>query len=377
MAEDFYVFRRAGRDNLYVQFRNPRTGKLGSAHSSGKTSEAAAIRWAKAELREAASKVDKRLSSETTLKEWAGPFFGSSCPYTARKKDEGREYSSHYLSDSRDYLEQFVLDDEIADIPLSDLRRRDILAWRSRVVAANGSRRSSQRALQMLKLVLNEAVYQELIEYSPASKVSPPAYTPKPRSAIALDSLAKLLAPTMYTEPRHWMATVTAAFTGMRASEVRALEWHHLDFDKRLIYVTQAFKDQTSRLGPPKSGKPRVAPMSESLAALLLAWKSRSDGRWVFGFSENRPLGYKQWIYAVKKAAKAAGCEGATIHHLRHTLNTYLRGSGADDERLRASFGWSGADVQAGYSHPEFYDYRDQAAAIDRIIKIGGPDEKG
>lgn len=336
MAEDFYVFRRSGRDNLYVQFRNSRTGKLGAACSSGKTSEAAAIRWAKNAIRDTAEKKAGRPTSATTLGEWAKPFYGPDCPYLDRKKtDTKRTYSTGYTKTNTTYIKTHILTDPIADLRLDDLRRIDVLAWRKRLVAKIGASRTAGRILQVLKVILNEAVYSELIEYSPASKVEPPSYDSPGRDAIALESIRKMISPTLYADPRHWLATVVAAFTGMRASEIRALQWEALDFGRRLIYVTQAFKDQTKRLGPPKSGKPRVSPMPEGLAKLLLAWRDDTvkqrkaeEGPWVFGYSLTRPLGYRDWNSAVKKAAKAAGCEGATLHYLRHSLNTYLVGAG-------------------------------------------------
>lgn len=382
MAEDYYVFPRAGRANLYVQFRDPRTGKLGAARSSGKSSEAAAIRWAKAELRALQEQEVGRATKNTLMRDWAAPFFGPTCEYIARKKIDGVTYSTGYVKESRDYLERFILPDYICDLPLVSIRRIDVLAWRKRMVEKMGARRSAGKVLRVLKLILNEAVYNQLIEYSPAALVSAPAYEKHARDAIELETLAKMLDPKQYKDPRHWLATVLAAFTGMRASEIRALEWTALDFERRLIYVTQAFKDQSLKLGPPKNGKPRVAPMSPGLVKLLQEWKKTErklkagNSQWVFAASEHKAMGYKDWAYAVRKAAKAAGCEGATLHYLRHTLNTYLRGAGIDDEKLRASFGWSGPAIQENYSHPEKYDYSDQAAAIDRIIKIGGQDGK-
>lgn len=366
----FLLVRRAGRSFIYVKFRDPRTGELGAARSSGKTSEAAAIRWANAEYEKLTLGHGQR---DMTLGDWARPFFSPDCPYIKRKTDEGKTYSAAYVRNSRSYVERFILPDPIALIPLDSLRRSDVIAWRGRLVAAFKAGRASGRVLQTLKLILNEAVYQELVDYSAASMVVAPAYEKHERTALGLDHLRALLDPGLYEDPRHWLATVLAAFTGMRASEVRALEWDALDFGRRRISVHQAFKDQSARIGPPKSGKGRIAPMSDGLAKLLLEWSARQDrGRWVFGFSENRPLGYKQWNDAVKKAAAAAGCPTASLHVLRHSLNTYLRGAGVSDEKLRASFGWSGAGIQDNYTHADKYDYSDQAAATDRIL--GGDD---
>jgi integrase len=221
--------------------------------------------------------------------------------------------------------------------------------------------------------VLSEALFRELIDYSPSSLVSLPKYEVKERSAIPLPALRIMLSPTSYKESNHWVATVCAAYTGMRASEVRALEWLHLDFEKRQIHIVQAFKDQTKLIGLPKSGKKRIAPMPEGLALLLLAWRGRSDrghkaerSRYVFALSVDRPLGYKWWNAAIKEAAAKAGYPGATLHYLRHSLNTHLLLAGVNEALLRESIGWVDAATQQIYTHPEV-DNSSEASAIDNL----------
>lgn len=383
MAEDYYVFARSGRKYLQVQFRDPRTGKLGAAVSSGATSEAAAIRWAKKELKNRIVEAEGKPRASTPLGDYARPFFGEKCPYLERKRDEGKTYSALYVSMSRKYLETYLLPDEIATIPLGKLRRSDVLEWRRRLVEKCGYRRFLSHILGVLKVVLNEAVYNEIIDYSPASKVANPTYEKQERHAVELNALSRMLSPGLYVDPRHWMATVIAAKTGMRAGEIRALSWGQLDFKRGLILIDRAFKDQSSRVGPPKSGKPRVAPMSPGLSNLLQSWKKNQEaargdklGVWVLGYSENRALGYKQLHEAVRRAADLAGCPGVTMHYMRHTLNTYLRGAGVNNDLLMASFGWRGGTIQDNYSHPEMYDYTDQAKAIDQIILIGDDNER-
>ena len=45
-------------------------------------------------------------------------------------------------------------------------------------------------------------------------------------------------------------------------------------------------------------------------------------------------------------------------HSFRHTLNTSMRGAGADPSRLRESLGWSSEKVQDKYTHwlPEHFE---------------------
>lgn len=360
--KDYYLIERRNSPYVYVRFREG--DRIGNAVSSRCTSRTAAIRWANAELEKRES---RRQSRDLSLGEYAAPFFGPSCPYLTRRRDEGRTFSVEYIRNSRNYVERFILPDPIARIKLADLRRRDVLAWRKRLLDTLGPRRMIWHILGALKLILNEAVYEELLDASPASRVANPTYPRKERTAITLDALRALLDPGLYEDPRHWMATVCVAYTGMRAGEVCALAWDAVDFKRGTIRVFRAVKDKGARIGPPKSGKDRIVPMTLTLSKMLSEWKPRSKGEWVFGYSEKRLMGYSHWSVAVAKAAKKAGCPGATLHVLRHTLNSHLRGQ-VSDVKLQASFGWSGVAIQNAYSHAEVYDYSEQTRAIDALI---------
>jgi integrase len=57
--------------------------------------------------------------------------------------------------------------------------------------------------------------------------------------------------------PARWKPLLmTAAFTGLRSSELRGLRWSDVDLDRRLIRVRQRL-DRWNQAGPPKSGAGR------------------------------------------------------------------------------------------------------------------------
>jgi integrase len=71
-----------------------------------------------------------------------------------------------------------------------------------------------------------------------------------------------------------WVAAIrTAAMSGIRAGEQRALQWSDIDFQKRTISITKSVK-KNYKIGPPKTAKSRreitVAP---SLITTLREWK--------------------------------------------------------------------------------------------------------
>jgi integrase len=66
---------------------------------------------------------------------------------------------------------------------------------------------------------------------------------------------------------------VTAAFTGMRASELRGLAWNDVDFGQKVIHVRQR-ADQWGVIGSPKSeAGHRAIPMSPMVVNVLREWK--------------------------------------------------------------------------------------------------------
>lgn len=83
-------------------------------------------------------------------------------------------------------------------------------------------------------------------------------------------------------------AYAIGALAGLRTSEVRALDWSHVDLQRGTIHVQVQVerrkgrdpktwsKDGTQVL---KDGESRVVPIQPSLATILLAWKSSTSGK--------------------------------------------------------------------------------------------------
>lgn len=162
-----------------------------------------------------------------------------------------------------------------------------------------------------------------------------------------------------------------AAFTGARAAEVQALTWDRVDFKRSLVTIDRAFKDRSYTLGTTKNGRGRIAPLPPSLAAILSADRSQSTGQWVFSNDDGSPLYYISWYLAVKRAAKKIGRPDASLHSLRHTLNTLLRSGGVGDVHIRAALGWADENIQDNYSHAENYDYSGMSKAVEKMKLTG------
>lgn len=382
--KDFYLFprpRKTGRPIWYVQFRDPLTRKMGTAQSSHLTNRTAAEKWAAAEYDRLA---EFSRFPDTTLREWAGKFFlEKDCPHVDRLKLEGKSYAERTRKLNRTWLETYILSDPIVDLPVAAIRRPEILAFRDRLVARVGRCRTAQAVMATLRIVLREALYREMTDADPFAGVGQIHYETITRSALSKEAVIALLDRERWDDQLFWEATKTAAATGMRAGEIRALQWG--DLRPPIVVVRRNLPGESTEAVAPKWGKPRVCPYSPGLQKLLEPRRG-ADKAYVFSRGGG-PIGYKRWSAAVREAAAAARAAAieaagdndspdyveelahASLHVLRHTLNTALRGQGHNDELLRGAFGWSSADIQEEYTHREGYDYSGLAASIDDFFK--------
>jgi integrase len=130
------------------------------------------------------------------------------------------------------------------------------------------------------------------------------------------------------TEGRWRAFIITAAFTGMRCSELRGLAWCNVDFQAGKIRVRQR-ADKYNCLGPPKSrAGTRDLPMSPMVRNALREWKLQcppGDLGLVFPTGTGRVEGlsniYKQGIFPAQQQAGLITEDGSPkyrLHGLRH-----------------------------------------------------------
>lgn len=127
---------------------------------------------------------------------------------------------------------------------------------------------------------------------------------------------------------RAWWGT--CLLTGARRGSIEALEWKHIDFEKKVIRFETA-----------KGGRTYSIPAADRLVALLAAYRASGDvppSQWCFP----SPIGDRH-IAAVKNK----GVQSA--HHLRHTYRTALSQIGATGEQSRLLLGHTLAGVSEGY----------------------------
>ena len=367
----FILYKRK-RKKGYVWYYKLADEKTG--HSTGKVLKREAFEFVENEI---LPHVDHL--TRVTLGQYLRPYFvWDSCPHIQRLLTEGKSISPRYAKDQRRRIEMYVLGDPICEIPLEYLRRADILDFRQRLLAPRKGKRIGPRTanctMGALKTVIREAFYREEISRDPTVGIGEIKYQETEVGVFTIEEVRELFreVPGVWQDLPCYAAFILAAQVGLRRGEILALTWGQIDFECSFIDVSRAMTDN----GLPKWDKTRGTPVPSQCRSALLALRRQSafilPHQQVICNREGRPRSGNWWRKRFERAMKSAGVDrvGRNLrpHSFRHTLNTALRGAGADPVRLRESLGWSGERVQDKYTHWHPKHFEEQRRLMDELF---------
>ena len=154
---------------------------------------------------------------------------------------------------------------------------------------------------------------------------------------------------------------LVALYTGLRQSNVLALKWSQIDFQRRCAWVADT-----------KNGEPLAVPLSQGAIEILRA-RIGEHTEFVFTF-RGKPIANvntKAW----KKALAAAGIENFRWHDLRHTWASWQRQAGTTIQDLQDLGGWKGEGMVRRYAHlspDHLAEHGDKIVPIDIKRKESG-----
>lgn len=234
-----------------------------------------------------------------------------------------------------------------------------------------------------LSAVFSEALKARVVAINPAVGVDLPR-VPDHEMMFLTDEEVRTLAAAMPT-PSDGLLVLTAAYTGLRASELHALRVRDVDLLHGRLRVERAIKSWeqgTPTYGATKSGKPRQVPLAPWLRTMLTdhlaelpgggpgALVFQAQGRAHVQQREANPdraIHQVAWLRnhfkpAVRKAlphrADYANGRGLRAHDLRHTYASLLIARGAHLEAVRTLLGHASIVTTQRYAHlaPDVYD---------------------
>lgn len=196
------------------------------------------------------------------------------------------------------------------------------------------------RLFMFVSGVLAEAVRRGYIDRNPASRIPQlPEHNDKLRWLTDAEEERLLAFAPDYIKP----LILTSIHTGMRKGEVLRLKRADLDFEQRLLQVTQA-----------KNHRVRYIPMNDTLMELLRSIPpyvgKKGPSPYVFTNPETG-VGFTNIDHGYRESVRKAGLTGVNFHTLRHTFASRLVQAGVPLNTVRELLGHGTMQVTMRYAH--------------------------
>ena len=209
-----------------------------------------------------------------------------------------------------------------------------------------------------------------------------PAWDPKATPWLKPEQVRAvyLAMPEMASEAPWRAMFAVGTFAGLRTGEVLALEWGDLDFDACTIHVRRSVN------GPLKDDESRIAPLPDSLAAVLRDWRKlaivgksqvfetsghggrrRKDGR---AYVKEHSLGKALRAALAKVNAERASTQLEPLPAMRwyeatrHSFASRYVQAGGSLMKLASILGHSATEVTLRYAHLQPGNFTEQERAL-------------
>jgi len=246
--------------------------------------------------------------------------------------------------------------------------------WLADLAARGLARNTVRLAISTLRVILNAAIEDELLETNPAQKLGRLVRVEKlAGEAIALtpEEADRFLRTAKEYCPKHYPLFLTALRAGLRAGELVAVHWGDFQFGRdaqdpnRYLLVQRNYDRHSGRFVTPKSKKPRRVDLSGQLRQVLLELRDQRQVESVAKGHESiaddlvfpSETGTVLLIDNVSRRhlhplVKRAGVRRIRFHDLRHTFGSLLIRAGAPLTYVRDQMGHSSIQITVDtYGH--------------------------
>jgi len=259
-----------------------------------------------------------------------------------------------------------------AGVKLARLQFPEVAALEADMVQLGMCPQSVGRILTVLRSVLHVACDAGLLERLPRMP-----RLPRPKKSItktlSAEDVSRLLATATDTQR---VALGLAAYAGLRAGEVRGLQWQDVDLDRRRLVVTRTIVDGIE--GPPKSGHQREIPIGERLLEILQsrtrqleqAGTPATAGTLVAPNAQGAVWGDSGLVQVLRRLTGRLGLPCWRFHDLRHHFVTELIRLGAPTAVVKELAGHADITTTERYAHMTEDDRRRAVALMDRPLGV-------
>jgi integrase len=302
--------------------------------------EAAAKAW-RAEALVGLNKGALTLGSSPTVRQAGDLLIDGMRDGTARTRS-GRVYKPSVIRGYEQGLRIYVYP-ELAGVRLSRLRRVDVQRLADRLHAGGADPSTVRNAIMPLRVVLRRALEDGVVAVNVAAGLRLPAVEGK-RDRIATPSEAERLIGLLRPSDRALWGC--AAYGGLRAGELRALDWSAVDLAAGVIRVEQSMDHKGSTVAPKSDAGRRSVPIPGVLRDLLITHKLETwSTGYVFGSSPTTPFTHSAVIRRAKLRWAQAKLAPIGLHELRHGFASLMIAAGVNAKALSTYMGHSSISI--------------------------------
>ena len=259
---------------------------------------------------------------------------------------EGKNRSEHTIAAYRSDLSQFLAwlaENNAAAAFAHQVGRADVTEFLSTLARARVSGVTRARKLAAIRELFRHLHEHELIERSPTLGIETPKKERNARAYLQPDEYRAMLA-LAGGNPRDYAVLTVFLQTGLRVSELCALECGDIDLDARVLRVRSGKGMQAREIELEKKGIQAIKSW--------LAVRPRVAGDALFLNQYGQPIGTRGVKKLVTKYRRAAGItKKAGCHSLRHTFATIKAQKNVSPWRLKEWLGHQRLDTTQIYVH--------------------------
>lgn len=222
---------------------------------------------------------------------------------------------------------------------------------------------SSQRHLRLtLKQIFETAINNRLCTSNPVGRLNTPREEEKKPQVFSSDNLKKMITAIPTHCYGHYIGLLI--YTGLRMSELLALQWGDIDFKNEIITVRHSFTRKEGggyTMKSTKSGKERYIGITKELETILLSIPKTS----LFVINDNGDyLTPHQFEKRYKHFFEDNNIEYLSPHKCRHTFATNLLEQGANIRAVQDLLGHSTIVMTEKYTHTNIEQIKKATAKL-------------
>lgn len=255
---------------------------------------------------------------------------------------------------------------------LAAVSAEDLALWRDDI-GRRYAPRTTAVAIAAVCALFQRAVAWRVLRYSPAEGLRPPRVEEGPVRALTASQVGDLLSACL--TPLERVLVLLGVTGGLRAGEVVATRWEHLDVQARTYYVAGTWSDARAAVGPTKTpGSTAHVMLSPACIAALeehraVQRRQHGDVEWMVTGPRGGRLHLRVLHYMFRALAVRAGLPHVSYHWLRHTCASLLIDQGAHVKLVQTQLRHASVSMTLdvyGHLYPARQD--GAVAALDRLI---------